>query len=84
MDYITTNVRFDKEDYLRLKEEAAKSRRSFSAVVREKVKTGGTKKLSGESLLKRIEKHARENAKYHVKGMDSAKIFREMRYKSKW
>jgi len=84
MNYVTTNIRISEEDYLRLKAEAAKKRKSFSAIVREKVKTEGTKKLSGEALLERIEKHARANAKYHVKGMDSAKIFREMRYKAKW
>ena len=84
MNYVTTNIRIPEDDYLRLKAEAAKKRKSFSGIVRDKLKIRGTKKLSGEALLKRIEKHARENAKYHVKGIDSAKIFREMRYKSKW
>jgi len=35
--YVTTNIRITKDDYLRLKEEAAKQRKSLSAVIREKV-----------------------------------------------
>lgn len=37
MNYVTTNIRLPEDDYLRLKEEAAKKRKSFSAIVREKV-----------------------------------------------
>lgn len=37
MNYITTNIRLPEEDYLRLKEEAAKKRTSFASVIREKV-----------------------------------------------
>ena len=37
MNYVTTNIRLPEEDYLRLKEEAAKKRTSPSAVIREKV-----------------------------------------------
>lgn len=36
-NFVVTNIRITEEDYLRLKEEAAKKRTSFSAVVREKV-----------------------------------------------
>ncbi|MBI3289990.1 hypothetical protein HYZ78_01180 [Candidatus Microgenomates bacterium] len=52
MNYVTTNIRLPEEDYLRLKEEAAKARKSFSAIVREKV--GSKKKLSREKWLKEI------------------------------
>lgn len=45
-NYITTNIRIPEEDYLRLKEEAAKKRISLSAVIREKV---GKKKKSAKS-----------------------------------
>lgn len=38
MNYITTNIRIPEEDYFRLKEEAAKKRKSLSAVVRERIK----------------------------------------------
>ncbi|MBI2011346.1 ribbon-helix-helix protein, CopG family [Candidatus Daviesbacteria bacterium] len=36
-NYVTTNIRLPEEDYLRLKEEAAKNRKSLSAVIREKI-----------------------------------------------
>lgn len=36
-NYVVTNIRLPEEDYLRLKEEAAKKRKSLSAVIREKV-----------------------------------------------
>lgn len=36
-NYVTTNIRLPEEDYLKLKEEAAKRRTSLSAVIREKV-----------------------------------------------
>lgn len=83
MNYVTTNIRISEEDYLRLKAEAAKKRTSLSAVVREKLKSKETKKLSAKELMKRIEKHARENAKY-TKGFDSVKAIREIRYEGKW
>ena len=37
MNYVTTNIRLPEEDYLRLKEEAAKKRKSLAAVIRDKV-----------------------------------------------
>lgn len=36
-NYVVTNIRLPEEDYLRLKEEAAKKRKSLSAVIRDKV-----------------------------------------------
>ena len=83
MNYVTTNIRISEEDYLRLKAEAAKERKSLSAVIRGKLKVKETKKLSIEQLKRRIEKHARENAKY-TKGFDSVKAIREIRYEGKW
>lgn len=83
MNYITTNIRIPEDDYLKLKEEAAKTRKSFSAIVREKIKNKKGKKLSARQLLARIEKHAHENAKY-TKGFDSVRAIREMRYEGKW
>lgn len=35
--YVTTIIRLPEEDYLRLKEEAAKKRKSLAAVIREKI-----------------------------------------------
>lgn len=51
MNYVTTNIRIPEDDYLRLKEEAAKKRKSLSAVIREKIGTKN-KKLSREEYLK--------------------------------
>lgn len=51
MNYVTTNIRLPEEDYLRLKEEAAKKRTSLSAVIREKV---GRKKKSTSNYAKML------------------------------
>lgn len=50
-NYVTTNIRLTEEDYLRLKEEAAKRRMSLAAVVRERV---GAKKLSKEVYVEKL------------------------------
>lgn len=50
--YVTTNIRLLEEDYLRLKEEAARKRKSLSAVIREKVSK--TKKPSRKEYLEKI------------------------------
>lgn len=82
MNYVTTNIRISEEDYLRLKNEAAKSRKSLSAVVREKIgskkKTGS--KASVSKVMKDIDKLAEEISKYVPKGFDSVKALREIRY----
>lgn len=49
-NYVVTNIRLPEEDYLRLKEEAARKRASLSAVIREKV--GGKKKPSPSEYRK--------------------------------
>lgn len=49
--YVTTNIRISEDDYLRLKEEAAKKRTSLSAIVREKI-GAKAKKLSREEYRK--------------------------------
>ena len=82
MNYVTTNIRIPEEDYLRLKADAAKGRKSFSAVIREKIKRKESKKISPEALMKRIRKHAAENARYLPKGFDSVKALREIRYEN--
>lgn len=37
MNYITTNIRIPEDDYLKLKAEAAKKRKSLAAIIREKI-----------------------------------------------
>lgn len=49
-NFVTTNIRIPEEDYLRLKEEAVRKRKSFSAIIREKV--GGKKKISSKDYAK--------------------------------
>ncbi|TSC87844.1 MAG: Uncharacterized protein G01um10147_347 [Microgenomates group bacterium Gr01-1014_7] len=78
MNYITTNIRIPEEDYLRLKIEAARQRKSLAGVIREKIGEGKIKKTSPEALMARIRRHAHENAKY-LKGFDSLKALREIR-----
>lgn len=36
-NFVVTNIRLPEEDYLRLKEEALKKRKSLSAVIRDKI-----------------------------------------------
>lgn len=83
MNYVTTNIRIAEDDYLRLKEEAAKRRKSLSAIIRERIGTRKNQKSSPAETLKRIRKHATQNAR-HLDGVDIVKVLREMRYSGKW
>ncbi|MBI3282454.1 hypothetical protein HYZ70_00045 [Candidatus Curtissbacteria bacterium] len=82
-NYVTTNIRLPEEDYLRLKEEATKRRKSFAAVVRDRISEKKYQKKSSEELIKNIRKHAAQNARY-LEGVDIVKVLREMRYSGKW
>lgn len=88
MNYITTNIRISEEDYLRLKTEAAKSRKSLSAVIREKLQPNQEKKelssvakAKAKKLMQELDELAKKNAKY-FKGIDGVRIIREMRYEN--
>lgn len=83
MNYVTTNIRILEEDYLRLKSEAAKKRKSFSAVIREKIidKKKIRSKSGVEKLLDETRKIAGENTKY-TKEFDIVKALREIRYEN--
>lgn len=37
MNYVTTNIRIPEKDYLKLKAEAAKKRKSLAAIIRDKI-----------------------------------------------
>ena len=80
-NYITTNIRLPEEDYLRLKDEAAKTRKSLAAVIREKIKEEDVlhSEREAKKLMADIHKLAQKNAKY-TKGFDSVKALREIRY----
>ncbi len=82
-NYVTTNIRIPEEDYLRLKEEAAKKRQSLGAVIRSRISVNKPHGKSRQYLIKRIRKHAAQNARY-LEGVDIVKVLREMRYSGKW
>ena len=50
-NYVVTNIRLLEEDYLKLKEEAAKKRISLAAVIRERI---SKKKISTEKYAKKL------------------------------
>ncbi len=82
-NYVTTNIRIPEDDYLKLKEEAAKKRKSLSAVIREKIGSDRSLNKSPDEIMNRIIKHASENAQY-LKGVDSTEAIREIRNQTKW
>lgn len=84
INYVTTNIRIPEDDYLRLKAEAAKRRKSFASVVREKIGSKGKTRSNAEvaKFMADLSKLGSENAKY-TKGFDSVKALREIRYHGK-
>lgn len=78
MNYITTNIRIPEDDYFRLKEEAARQRKSLSGVIREKISLKKERKKSAQWLLLKMRQLAVHNAKA-LKGWDSLKALREIR-----
>lgn len=85
MNYVTTNIRIPEQDYLRLKQEAAKSRKSLAGVIREKLKISQNKRSDAEvaEMMKDLNKLAKKNSKT-LKGWDSLAALREIRYAGKW
>lgn len=79
MNYITTNIRLPEEEYLKLKTEAAKKRKSLAAVIREKITS--RKHLSQaevDEIMNDLDRVAKRNAK-KLKGWNSLKALREVR-----
>ena len=84
MNYVTTNIRLPEEDYLQLKEEAAKKRKSLAAVIREKIAIEHKRyETEIESFLRQRDQLAKK-LKKKLQGFDVVKALREMRYKGKW
>lgn len=84
MNYVTTNIRLPEEDYLALKAEASRERKSFAHIVRSKLKPRS--KFSDSEvvdLMKEIRKIGEVNSKY-LKGVDGVRVIREMRDNAKW
>lgn len=80
MNYITTNIRLPKEDYMRLKQEAASRRKSLSAVIREKLGAKEIKrsKVEIEAFLEQAKKEAAIFGK-KMKGFNSVEFIRQDR-----
>lgn len=78
--YITTNIRIEEHEYLRLKEEAFKKRKSLSSVIREKLRNRKSSRSKNrvKTLMKDLDNLAHKNAKY-LKNFDSLKALREIR-----
>jgi len=81
MNWVTTNIRFPEDLYMELKMEAAKTRKSIAALVRERVvkRKAKLKKIDVEKEMKELEKLARSNARY-MKGISLSEKLIEMRY----
>lgn len=86
MNYITTNIRLSEEEYLKLKAEAARKRKSLAAIVRERISSRPDGSRSSEEvkrIMEETKKLASRNTKY-LKGVDGVTIIREMRNNAKW
>jgi hypothetical protein len=68
---------------MRLKEEAAKSRKSLSAIIREKIGVKNKVLKTPQEIIKTIRTHAQEG-KQNLTDNDIVKTLREMRYQGKW
>lgn len=85
MNYVTTNIRLPEENYLKLKEEAFKKRKSLAAIIREKINVNEDKWSNTEIERFFIERDqlAKKLSK-KLKGFDVVKALREMREEGKW
>ena len=80
MNWITTNIRFPEEEYLELKMEALRHRKSVAQLIRERVfEKKVSKEKNTEKLMRELDKVASENAKV-LKGKSLSKLLIEMRY----
>lgn len=88
MNWIATNIRFPKDQYMKLKIKAAQERKSVAAVIREAAsqvvesedQEQVSKEKEAEKLIEEFRKLAKSNAKYVKKGFDFTKALREIRY----
>lgn len=78
MNYITTNIRIPEEDYNRLKMEAFEKRKSFSAVIREKIRADKSEE-NVEDYVAKFDTLRKRLKKYFI-GYDVVKELRKDRY----
>lgn len=85
MVYITTNIRFEEEQYQELKMEAARTRKSLSALVRERVGTKNKKRSIKEvaKLMAELREVAKDGNKF-IGDKTAMEVVREMRDNAKW
>jgi hypothetical protein len=82
VNWIATNIRFPEDQYMELKMEAARRRKSLAALVRGQVPTMRTpqkKTLNVEKIMRKFDRLAKENAKY-MKGIILSEALIRMRY----
>lgn len=89
MNWIATNIRFPEDQYMRLKQTAARERKSLAKIIREATdgvikptETVSTekKKKEVEKFMRSLERLAKENSKQAGKDFNSVKALREIRY----
>jgi len=78
MSYITANIRIPEEDYIKLKAEAYEKKKSFSAVIREKIKTDKPED-NVEDYFKSVDA-LRNKIGDKLKGFDVVEFLRKDRY----
>lgn len=80
MNYVTTNIRLSEDDYLRLKAEAAKKRKSLAAIIRERL--GTKEKVRTKDAVRKILEARDKEAKIlgkKLKDFDIVSALRQMR-----
>ena len=84
MNYVTTNVRLPEHDYLKLKEEAARERKSLAQVIRDRISPEGRPNSEKEitAFMSQINENAFRLGK-KLKNFDAVKTLREIRYEGK-
>lgn len=82
MNWITTNIRFSQDEYMKLKLLSVKRRTSLSALVREAVKQVDTiSHIDNQNeILSDLGKIAKTVGKKTKKNWDTVKVLRNIRY----
>lgn len=79
MNFITTNIRLPEDLYMEIKMEALEKKKSFGALVRDRLsKKNTSKKTDSDKFIEKLNKFAKENSKY-FNGKSAVQIIREMR-----
>lgn len=84
MNFVTTNIRLPEEEYIKLKAEAAKKRKSLAAIMRQKLTSEKPilTQTKVQKMMKELDRVAERNGKI-LQGWDAVKTLREIRYTNK-